>query len=519
MSPEQPSANASGRQFARNAVASYVNLVVGILLSLILTRVLLHHLGTGVYGLWVVLIAIVGYIGLLDAGVSSAVVQRVARLLATGDGDGLADIIRTSTVFFTASGALAVLITVVLAPFLASLLHLGDVDNVVAGSTLILLGAMTACKFLTSVPSAILFGSGRSDRLSQVGLAGMLVTQLAQIGVVLAGGGLVALGAVSVAGALLSLTASSYVARRVTGTSIRRGKFRRSILTDLLRFGGRNTAISVSGIVAYSLDALVIGIIRPVAQVAPYDIGLSAANLTRSLTTQGTDLLLPTYAHFETVADPDRQAHMFARSVMVTLTVSIPMLIALGTFGEPILKLWLGSVPPQSYAVMIALGIVTILQLPGHQCFVFLTGVGRNQLMIRISIISATVNLIGSVLATFRFGPVGPAIGSMPPVLVIDFFILPIMVCRYVGMPVRVYARTALAPVIPAVLTAGLVAIAFKFFYPIPAGTGTFHAGVQAVISAAVVVLLAWGTMFAITLRIEPEFRSGIVAKIRRRKG
>ena len=434
--PERPSANASGRQFARNAAASYVNLVVGILLSLLLTRVLLRHLGTGVYGLWVVLIAIVGYIGLLDAGVSSAAVQRVARMTAAGDNEGLADIIRTSTIFFTLSGAVAVLITVGLAPFLASILHLGEVSREVAGATLVLLGAMTACKFLTSVPSALLFGSGRSDRLSQVGLAGMLVTQLAQIGVVLAGAGLVALGVVSVAGALVSLVASSLMARRVTGNSIRHGHFRRSVLVDLLRFGGRNTAIAVSGIVAYSLDAVVIGIIRPVAQVAPYNIGLSTANLTRSLTTQGTDLLLPTYAHFETVADPDRQARMFARSVMVTLAVSIPMLIALGTFGEPILKLWLGSVPPQSYTVMIALGIVTILQLPGHQCFVFLTGVGRNQLMVRISIISATVNLIGSIIATFRFGPVGPALGSMPPVLVIDFVLLPVMVCRYVGMPV-----------------------------------------------------------------------------------
>ncbi len=57
--------------------------------------------------------------------------------------------------------------------------------------------------------------------------------------------------------------------------------------------------IAISGIVSFSLDALIIGIILPVAQVAPYDIALSTANLTRNLTTYGGDLLLPTYTHFE----------------------------------------------------------------------------------------------------------------------------------------------------------------------------------------------------------------------------
>ena len=514
---DEPFANASPRQFLRNALSSYASLVVGIILSLVVTRVLLRDLGASAYGLWIVLVTIVLYLGLLDAGVSTAAVQRVARLTAVGDQQGLVNLIRTATVFFSVSGVVAVLVTVVVAPFLSSIVHLGSINTRVAGTTLVLLGLMMAMKFVSSVPTAVLFGVGRNDRSSQISVAGMLLTQGAQVVVVVTGGGLVPLAAVTALGAALTFVMMSLAARQLTGHSLATGRFDRAVLMDLLRFGGRNTVIALSGLVSFSLDALIIGIILPVAQVAPYDIALSTANLTRNVTTYGSDLLLPTYTHLESVQDPARQARLFSRTVMATLAISVPMLVALAAFGDPILKLWLGNVPPKTYSIMIALGIVTALELPGHQCFIFLTGVGRNQLMVRLAVVGATVNLIGSVLATYWLGPIGPAIGSMPAVLVIDFTILPVIVCRYLDVPYRRYARDAFLPVVPVAVVAGLVAVLLLAVVPSGGHLTTFAAGVRALVEAAAVVLAAWAAMGAVLLRIEPEVRNVILAKLRRR--
>ena len=317
------------------------------------------------------------------------------------------------------------------------------------------------------------------------------------------------LGIVTVAGSFVTFVATSLVVRRLTGHTVRSGRFDRGILGDLLRFGGRNTVIAISGIVSFSLDALIIGIILPVAQVAPYDIALSTANLTRNLTTYGGDLLLPTYTHFESMKDPVRQARLFSRTVMATLAISLPILVALAAFGDPILKLWLGDVPDRTYSIMIALGFVTALELPGHQCFIFLTGIGRNQLMMRMAVVGATVNLAGSIAFTFLLGPIGPAIGSLPAVLVIDFTVLPIIVCRYLQMPVGRYVKDALLPVLPSVAVAGAVAGAILWLAPVHADLGTLRGGIRALVSAAAVVLAAWAVMVGVTLRLEPEVPCG----------
>lgn len=514
---DEPSANASPRQFLRNALNSYANLFVGVALSLILTRVLLRDLGASAYGLWIVLLTIVGYLALLDVGVSTAAVQRVAQLTAAGDDAGVANVIRTASIFFSVSGGIAVLVTIAVAPFLSSIVHLGSIDDKVAGVTLVLLGMMMAVKFVTGVPNAVLFGIGRSDRSAQISLISLLVTQGAQVVVVLIGGGLVWLGIVTLVGNIITYVLTMFLVRRVTGHTLRVGRYERAILVDLLRFGSRNTVIAISGMVSFSLDALIIGIILPVAQVAPYDIALSTSNLTRNLTTYGSDLLLPTYTHFESMQDPERQARLFSRTVMATLAISLPILVALAAFGDPILKLWLGNVPPKTYSIMIALGFVAALELPGHQCFIFLTGVGRNQLMMRLALIGASVNLAGTIAATFWLGPIGPAIGSLPAVLVIDFTILPVVVCRYLGIPFRRYVKDALLPVLPAVAVAGAVALGLLALYPVRAGVPGLRGEVRGLIDASVVVVAAWAVMVGVTLRIEPDVRGAVLAKLRRR--
>ena len=235
---EPPSGNASGKQLFRNVVNSYVSLFVGVAMSLVLTRALLRHLGAGTYGLWVVLLALVSYLGILDVGVGTAAVQRVARLMATNDRDGLADLIRTLWFFFAGSAVVAVAITVGVAPFVASFLHLGTISPSLAGTTLIILGVMTALTFLSVVPNAVLFGSGRNDRQTQIGLVTLVLMEVGQIVAVSLGAGLIAVAVLQLAGVALTLALSAALVGRVTGSSMRRGRFSGVLLRDLLRFGG-----------------------------------------------------------------------------------------------------------------------------------------------------------------------------------------------------------------------------------------------------------------------------------------
>jgi hypothetical protein len=127
-----------------------------------------------------------------------------------------------------------------------------------------------------------------------------------------------------------------------------------------------------------------------------------------------------------------------------------------------------------------------------------------------MSSIGAVVNLGGSIAATFWLGPVGPAIGSLPVVLVLYFVILPITVCRYLEVSVRRYIRSALVPAVPVAAVAGAVALALVHLHPA-------HSGVAAVVGAIIVVSVSWAAFAVVIARTEPDFRAEVWRRIRSR--
>jgi len=436
-------------------LANYATLFAALVVGVPFTRIVLQHLGTTTYGLWIVLGSLTSYLGLLDVGVGTAAIQKIASVIAKNQQENLPVIVSTLLVFFIGTGLLALLIVGCLLPFVARIFHARTISTLDMQLALILFGLSTSIGFIGSTPTVLLLGSGRGDISALIGLTG-IGTQIFQIIVMVLGGDLVSLVAITACGAAASLGLHAFAARRLVSRPPRREEIRRATLVELVRAGLRNTGVFLTGVMSYNLDQLIIALILPLRRVTPYDLALSTATLTRSIASRGTNQLFPSYAHSFTVADSERQFRLFGQAVAGSLAISAACLIALIGFGHQILRLWLVHVPPQTYEIMVVLGAVYLLQMPGHQCFVLLTASNRNSILIRIGVPAALINLGLSVGATFWLGPVGPALGSIPEVVGVDFIVLPLIVCRYLGVSPRRYLRHAILPVVPAIIVGGI---------------------------------------------------------------
>ena len=493
-------ANASSRQLFRNFASGYLGLAISLLLSFFLTPIVLRELGRSDFGLWVVITSLGTYIGLLDAGVATAAVQQIASSIAVGDEDRLAKILATAQVFFMVTSLLAVAACAVFVPFLGEVFGVARHSLPSAQVGLVLMGVFTGFGFLTSVPKASLYGGGRSDRITVIGIGLAIATQGGQIAVVVLGGGLVGLFAVSAAGGLVGLVATTYVARRTGLMRPGRGRPTRAVLGQLLRSAWRNVVIAVAGTVAWNLDTVVIGLILPIGQVAPYSIALSTSNFTNSISSSGTALLLPSYAHSSALHDQERQFRLYSKAVLFSMAITIPLVVALIAFGQALLRLWLGTVPDHTYQVLVALNVMILLGVPGGQSFFLLVGIGRNGLLAALALPAAISNIGFSVAATFWLGPVGPAIGSLPQVLILEFVILPVVCCRTLGVAVKRYALEALLPL--GVPLAVSVAAAGLMLWLVGDGSEA-----KAPFEAVIVTVLAWAAFLAVVMRIDPAVR------------
>lgn len=492
-------ANASSRQIIRNAVVNYLGIAFGIATGIVLTPLLLRHFGTANYGLWVLLTSVVGYAGLLDAGVGTAVIQHASQAHAKDDHDALAELYGTATAFYCASGALLVGLSGLFVPYLGSVLHITHASDGAARVVVIVLAVSSAVGFAGNVPTAALVGGGRSDRLGLASMVLSLVSRLAQIAAVLSGGGLIVLALTTMISGFAAVAVTALVARRTyPDFRMRIGLATRKTTAELLHSGQRNTMVSIAGVVSYGLDQVVIAAVLPLARLTPYAVALRAVSVVRSVSVAGTGVLMPSYGHSEALNDKERQFRMLTAAVFLSMAVTVPAEIALVGFGRPLLHLWLGDVPAQTYPVLVALATVFALQLPGHQCVGLLTGSGHNQLIARIGLPMALVNLAISIGATYWLGPVGPAIGSLPQVAIFDAVLLPWLVCRRLEAPMSRYVRQALLPLLPACLVAALVTVLLRTYVPI-------RHDIVALVESVGVVLLAWAATIPLAIKLQPD--------------
>jgi O-antigen/teichoic acid export membrane protein len=493
-------ANVSNRQLARNFATGYLSVVVSLVSGLIVVPIILRALGESKYGLVVVMTSVGVLMSVFDAGVWTATVQQAARASAQGGLERRADIFATSRRFYAVTGVLALVVTLAMAPLVDRIFNVDPGDVLTARIAIVVVGVTTALNFLASVPNCAVYAAGRSDRGTSVLVLTNLGVAAGQIAIALAGGGVVGVLLVVAGGSAVSLLTLTVVARRLGVLEKHGGKASRAVLRELLVLGWRNLVFGQAGAIAYRYDAAVIGAVLPVKDVAPYALALNTANFTRTISTAGTNLLIPSYAHSDALDDRKRQFRLFSGSVLLSMAVTGPAVVCFAAFGPDLLRIWLGSVPDQTWEVMVALNLMMLLQLPGHQAGILLQGIAKTKLLARIAIPVALVNLGLSIAFTMRLGPIGPVLGSLPQAVLFEFLALPIYCCRLLNVRYSRYVKSSLLPLVPPLLAGVLVAAALYLAFG--------RVGWWSLAESALVFAAVWVTLAGILWQREPAVRA-----------
>ena len=95
------------RTLLLNTLSGTALYVINIAVAFFLSPILLKALGNNAYGLWEMIMSVIGYMGLLDLGIGSAMVRYVAVADGGGSREEMARIMATALAFFVSMGLLA----------------------------------------------------------------------------------------------------------------------------------------------------------------------------------------------------------------------------------------------------------------------------------------------------------------------------------------------------------------------------------------------------------------------------
>lgn len=106
---------ATPKQFARNLTSGWVLLAAEVLVAFLLTPYIILKLGAAAYGVWGLMIAVIGYMGLIDVGIRGSVGRYVNHYLALKDSRALSEVVGTANVTLSALSLLALAASFVIA--------------------------------------------------------------------------------------------------------------------------------------------------------------------------------------------------------------------------------------------------------------------------------------------------------------------------------------------------------------------------------------------------------------------
>jgi len=142
------------KKLAFGSMLGVANHLATVVIALFLMPFVVFSLGDRMYGFWTLASAFIGYYGLLDFGLSSAVSRFIAKEIGAGDKEECNRIVNNAFFIFSCIGLVVLIITFVLS-YLAFLFFPDPVESTLFQKVILVLGINVAVYFPIKVYKGI----------------------------------------------------------------------------------------------------------------------------------------------------------------------------------------------------------------------------------------------------------------------------------------------------------------------------------------------------------------------------
>jgi O-antigen/teichoic acid export membrane protein len=476
---------------ARNVSTRYLAILFETAIGLVMLPFNMAHLGVAQYGLWVLAGSVTLHFSVLDLGYGGSLVKFIAQYRAHKDSRALNEI--ASTMFFVLAGF--GLVAYAIAAAVA--FHIGSVFNITPDQAelgkwlLLIIGIHVAVSFPFGIFGGVTSGFQRYDANNYVAIASSLAVAAVNVGLLLAGYGLLTLVACTTLVRVIAFFVYRTNAYRVyPELRIRPSLFRRERLKEVTGFSVYSALIDWANKLNYQLDELVVGAFIGTAAVAVWAVAERIITGTQRLTNQLNGVLFPMIVDSDATDDKQRLQQILLEGTRLSLATVLPIAVTLILLGAPLIERWTRSAEMlPAVPVLQILAVAVVIRVGTATGNTLLKGSGQHKFLAFTNLGAGLANIILSVMLVGRYGLVGVAVGTLIPIAVAAFCILNPAACGRVGLPVRRMLFHSLIPALwPAFVVAGVLA------YTRSISSGTLLAlGLQAALCGGLYLALFFG--------------------------
>lgn len=445
------------RLLAGSALQGLHTLIEG-LVGLLMLPFLISELGDRGYGMWILVMSVVGYLGFLNFGLGSAVQRTLSQQFARKDEEGASATLSTALALFCAAALAGIVVTAVIA--WAGRHFVDDPSEATTFSVVVLaMGLRVALGFPSLAFVGVIFARLRHDVRSLINIATVGTRTVLIFALVRGEGGIVPLALISAVVDLAGVAATIAYGRALAPNCVvDPRRFQRATAAELLSYGGFAFLNWIADRLRFSVDNFVISGFLGLAHVTAYNVPVRLVTEANNLMVTLLGNLTPVFAARQASADLGRLRDDFLLATELSTFLGLFMASGLAVFGGDFIRLWVGEARPGTDAVLWALSAMTALATTQTPSVGLLYAINRHRFFAMLTLAEGALNLVLSLALVRPFGIAGVALGTVLPMVATKLLFQPRYVCRQIEVRVSGYLRRMLR----GALAAGAVVLAYE---------------------------------------------------------
>lgn len=447
------------KKLSINALSNLVRYMAYVAVTFLLTPITIKCLGESSYGLWVVVLSVVGYAGILEMGVQTAVVKLVAQYHGANDTRSLNEVVGAALVFFAGIGLLVAVVCWGVLPFFIDLMVKDPAGRETVRQLLIILGINVLFIFPSYVFSGMVYGFQVYHLKNLIDVVLVIINAILVYLLLVRGYGIFALALVKTFGDFFGLVASYLLSRkvfpglRISVTGIGRQRYK-----EIFSLGGKLFSSSTMARIAANGEPLIISYALSNAATAIFSIPKRLIDYVKEITWSLTNGFMPMFSELQAKSDHEGIRRIYFQYTRYLVMLIAPILAAVFVYGTPFISLWIGddfaSKGKMLVMLLSAAFAVECLQPLVWRLFV---GIDKINLLVKVSSCASLAYLLFAFLLIWKLGLNGVALGGLVVNCVAQSIFL-IHTARYLETSVLNYLKEChLMPLVTTLAMLGLM--------------------------------------------------------------
>ncbi|WP_028326080.1 lipopolysaccharide biosynthesis protein [Desulfatirhabdium butyrativorans] len=455
----------TGQRLILGSLGRVLSLAVSVGLSLVLTPFIIRHIGSSLFGLWSLIGGIMGFSGLLDLGLNSALKRFLPQAFEKQDGRLASEIFCSALAVFVGIGiCIAFGLGVGARPIHAWVAR--ETVFSLFQAVWIVLVVDTAVQFPLRTWIGYFEARLRQDILSAVETLKAVLRAALVVYALSSGHGIVALAlitfGVNAAGGLLLVV----LYRMLYGDMHLSRRFvRMETALRMLDYSYKNLIAAIGDILRFQIDLVVISAFCPLSHVAVYAIASRLSAYFMESVAAFIGMSIPLFSGLDARGNPDLLRDVYYLLIKIASVLSVYIGGMFLVLGRAFIVRWVGGDFTESYPVLVILTIGIGIALSQYPTVNLLRGLSLHTTISFLNIVEGAANLGLSLLLVQSMGLVGVALGTAIPITVFAGILGPMIAMRSVGfLKPEEWVRTYGLVMLRACMVMGIYAAAVHFW-------------------------------------------------------